>query len=950
MSRSMVDDPLFWIKEFEVTGTVNNNQYKCLCPCHAETNPSCVIYLDTQRFKCFSCDATGDLIDFFVFHLKASSRNTILVRMGMKSNIKGGKESVINPASVAGWHEDLLRNAKYIAALRTKGINLDTIRKYMLGYHSERVTIPIQARDGTFTNVRLWSPTDRQKKVINLEGMGKAAIFPIDCLDYNTIFIAEGELKALLLTQMGFPCICSGGGANTWKAEFTPEFAGKKVYIVFDIDPTGRSAAQRLCRELIKFTPHIYDILLPISTKEYPKGDITNYFVDLNHTKEDFEQLLAKAIQWTPGETEEKDYKIHKTSLAKSSLSQYHGKRIQTTAVVSAKDVAPYFAAEEFLVYCDKNKDYCSFCPIYHQPDDTPVKISDTDPITLSLINTTAERRAQALKIAAKIPNQCATCRFKVIKSRNVEEVRLIPSISIGDTEESHTVVHGYTIGHGIETNITYLFEGRAVAMPSTQQATLLINSAVATSDSLSNFLLTDENYLLLKDNFQPSDNSESLDNLLAKFADIYSDLEANVTRIYQRTDLHIFYDLVYHSCLYIPFQNKNIKGWVEGLVIGDSGQGKTDAVERLMAHYGLGEKVDCKGVTTAGLLGGLADNNGRYFVSWGTITLNDRRLVVLEEVKGMSKEVLATMTEARSSGVVTLVKIEKAKSFARTRLLWLSNPRSDRQIGSYNFGVETIKELVGSLEDIRRFDFAMVVASGEVSTKDFVNILESDRPKKKHTHTNILCKTLILWAWSRKPENIIITKDAEKEILEQSNKFSEIYSSNIPLVEPSDMRLKFTRLATAAAARVFSTDNGTNLIVKKSHVQFVAEFLDRIYSSSVCGYKNYSLLVKGESQLHNVEEIKKLLLSQAFAKDMIRCLLEAQAVSAQNFTDWTSCSRETAQDIVSTLVRNGALKRVRSIYVKSSSFIIFLKELQKENLDAPEFTKNLENNKNTGF
>lgn len=37
-----------------------------LCPIHEETNPSCSVYADGEKTKCFSCGASGDCIDWYV--------------------------------------------------------------------------------------------------------------------------------------------------------------------------------------------------------------------------------------------------------------------------------------------------------------------------------------------------------------------------------------------------------------------------------------------------------------------------------------------------------------------------------------------------------------------------------------------------------------------------------------------------------------------------------------------------------------------------------------------------------------------------------------------------------------------------------------------------------------------------------------------------------------------
>jgi hypothetical protein len=315
---------------------------------------------------------------------------------------------------------------------------------------------------------------------------------------------------------------------------------------------------------------------------------------------------------------------------------------------------------------------------------------------------------------------------------------------------------------------------------------------------------------------------------------------------------MHLVYDLVYHSVLYVPFQGRSYKGWVEGIVIGDSSQGKSETIKYIMQHYGLGEKLDAKNATNAGLLGGLQETTRRWFISWGVITLNDRKLVALDEIKGMSTDTISKLTDARSSGVVELSKIEKAKTTCRCRLIWISNPRSERQLSTYNYGVEAIKELIGALEDVRRFDIGIAVASGDVPDK-VINTKQSDRPLVEHRYKTDLCRDLILWAWSRTADKVRFEPEAMDAILQSAIELGAKYSSMIPLVEPADQRLKMARLSAALAARLFSTDEtGETLVVHAAHVKVVHKAIDRIYSSKSFGYDDYSALVKGEGKLED--------------------------------------------------------------------------------------------------
>jgi hypothetical protein len=42
----------------------SGNTYKCKCPFHEDSTPSMVIYVDTNSFFCFGCQAAGDTAKF----------------------------------------------------------------------------------------------------------------------------------------------------------------------------------------------------------------------------------------------------------------------------------------------------------------------------------------------------------------------------------------------------------------------------------------------------------------------------------------------------------------------------------------------------------------------------------------------------------------------------------------------------------------------------------------------------------------------------------------------------------------------------------------------------------------------------------------------------------------------------------------------------------------------
>lgn len=912
------------LEEYGIEGELKNGEFLTLCPYHRDTNPSCSINLEKEKFRCFSCDAKGSFINFLATVTKTS-------RAVIRRHLEGTKNftSDISMKLILKWNETLLNSKASLNHLAKKGISLKTVKEFHLGYDGKRITIPIPNGNGDIIDVRRWLPSAKTKKMLSIKGHGGSMLFPFKHLESKIVIITEGELKALLFRELGFFAVSATSGSGTWLDEWGVFFKDKKVFLCYDLDRAGFIGAQKAAQSVYRYTSEIFKIVLPLDRKKYPKGDITNYVVDEKQT--DIKALMKKAEKWEPLIEQEKfDDKIHKVSLHSCTKAKYFDKIIETKVVVSAKDTAPFIVPQHVKVSCSKDQEVCAFCSCLKQSE---FKIPKTHPVILELVNTSTKGQAQAIRKIAKIPKSCKSSFFTILKAMNVEEIRLIPQISISNNDSEHAVRKGFFIGHGLETNADYKIRARVTVQPDTQHATLVIYEAEPAIDNLSVFSLKTN----LK-RFQPKEwTIKSIDK---KLKEIYLDLECNVTKIYQRSNLHFFYDLCYHSVLYVPFQGQKIKGWVEGLVVGDSGQGKSETSIQLQKHYKLGERIDVKSCSIAGLIGGLQETAKRWFITWGIIPLNDKRLVVLEEVKGIPQEVIGKLTEVRSSGVAEISKVEKSRTNARVRLIWVSNPRTDRQVLSYNFGVEAIKELIGNLEDIRRFDFAIVLTSSDVDKK-WINMALSERPKVDHLYTSELCQQLILWGWSRKPEQIIMTPDATKEILKQASNMGSKYTSRIPLVESADQRLKLARLSTALAVRTFSTEDNEKIIVRKCHVEYVAKFLEDTYSSGAFGYLDYSNMIKRETTIGEKDEIIARLKNLPFAKSVVEAFLNTQIISVFDIIDWTGGEIDDCRSLVGLLVRNNAIKRSGRGYSKNQAFIALLKALKMEDLEnETSFTK----------
>lgn len=911
--------------EYEFAG---DDEVKVRCPFHDDKSPSNHINLVKRLFKCQTsgCDAKGDFISFLSRALN-TTRTTVLADLGTRYALDETKS--IEPEVVERYHAAIWQNQFFIKELHSRGIDEKLIRKYRIGFYRDRITIPIPNEAGTFVNVRRYLPgAPGADKMRNTKGRGRIRLFPIKQLSFDTVCVCAGELKAILaahqLNRHGIGAISATGGEGNWDASFNGLFKGKTVYVIFDVDEEGQKGAKNVLTQLYRAADCVHNIVLPLDRNVFPHGDINDYCgPEINKR---LKPLIDKAEEWEPSltkrdwNTEPIDVELNVATHASSA-----GKRIRLKAVASAAQEASYTIPKTIAVYCPRDQNECSVCPVFLASENDRHHIPSESPAILEMINSPKSIQRDAIMAGLGVPLTCKPSIFEPEEFYNIEDVRISPGLEISSRAIERVMQPAYCIGDQIELNATYELVGRMHPHPKTQQSTLLISKYTATKDALSCYSPDDVESLTI---FQPK--SWTIDSMSDCLNTIYDDLGTNITRIFQRQQLHLAIDLAYHSPLLVPFDGKVIKGWVEVLVVGDSSQGKSDTAMGLMEHYGLGEKVECKNATVAGLLGGLQSMGGRWFVTWGVIPTHDQRLVVLEELKGTSPEVISKLTDMRSSGIAEIPKIEKRRTRARTRLIALSNARSDRQLSSYNFGVDAIKELIGALEDIRRFDYCLLVSERDIDPEK-LNQLRRSTPPVPHQFTSKLCHELILWAWTLDPEQIKWEDAATIAILDESQKLCSTFTEAIPIVDKGSMRYKLARLAASLACRTFSNE-GKDLLIRKCHVDYIARLLHEVYSSNTFGYADFTESIRIKNTLTDEKVIKRQLKQVPFPVDFAKQILHTDYIELTDIQDWCGWERREAQVLLSVFVRKHALVRQRRAYRKTPAFITMLKMMLEGN------------------
>lgn len=917
----------------------SDHEVRCKCPVHADNTPSVSLNTDKNLWICHAatCDAKGDIVSLLAY-IAGAERREVLAELKDRYDIE--TVASLDPRIVEQYASKIQDAGPLLKALHDRGLTDDMIRRAKLGFHQGRIMIPVFDEQRRVLNIRKYLPgAPGPEKMRNTKGYSQPRLYGIETLEHDRVWILGGELKALLVGEMLFEdkvgacAVTAGEGA--WDANWNRLFRDKKVFICMDVDLGGIKAARKIA-SILHNIAEVYIIDLPLDLEKHPKGDVNDFVGQEGGTRGDLLSLMDAADRFRLEKQDIQELERRDVSLNQAIQPHNIAQPLRFKGLLVALERTPYLVPKKVAVSCTRDQPNCGVCPIAAISPDDPatgiveVQIQPHVDGILDLISAPKNRLQDAIRDSLGIP-KCSAVEFKTRSHYSVRDVRVGPQLSLHDDSSDSVVYPGFVLEDGIDLNVPYSFEGICYPHPKDQSAVLLISAASEDSTSLTTFEPTTEQMEELQV-FQPEEWTR--ESIHARLDEIYRDLEANVTGIYHRRGLHLAVDLTYHSVLLAKYDGREFNCWVNALVLGDSSQGKTETTQRLRDHYGLGERIDCKNASAAGLIGGLQQMGNRWFISWGAIPLHDQRLVILEELKGIPVEVIGRMTDMRSSGIAEIPKIEHRKARARTRLLAISNPRSTRQVTGYSFGVLAIEELIGGLEDVRRFDLAYLVSSAQVSANE-INKLAGSRPSVEHKYSSELCRRLVLWAWTRKPSDIVFEDESAPS--ECASHLCSKYSETIPLVDRGTARFKIARLAIALATRTYSVDRLGRVVVRRAHVEYVASFLDNLYSDPIFGYAEYSAAKSRASKITDEGAVIRHIRAMKYPADFVEACSGAETIVPSDIMDWCEVDKDEAQRLLSLLVRKRCLRRDGRVYRKTQGFITLMKSLELHNFKDQE-------------
>jgi hypothetical protein len=609
-----------------------------------------------------------------------------------------------------------------------------------------------------------------------------------------------------------------------------------------------------------------------------------------------------------------------KLSLSETLKAEHYKKQIEVSCVVVGKNVSPYSIPRTIVITAVEHAS-CKSCDKLRGKT---ITIENDNPDLLKFINITSSKMFSVIKEILRIKCKFA---YEVTEVQNVERI-FITSKAGSKTKTDFGTYTSYFVGYGLKTNIVYNLQGYTTVDPLDQTATHIFTKATKIKSDIDSFHLTG---VIKKELNEFAINKPSAEKIYDYLERLYDYYASNITRIYNRFDLHLAVDLVFKSPLSFRFGNEYIyKGWLDAMIVGDTRCGKGFVAEKLLNYFGVGEVISGDNVSYSGLVGGLQHYNGHWVVTWGKLPLNDKGLVIIDEASEIKTQDWSRLSRVRSEGIAEIVKIHTQITNARTRLLFLANPIS-KTVADFSYGIQAVPNIIKMPEDIARFDFVLVVAHNEVSMQE----INKFKPMVTSMHSNTLEQELILWIWSKKDNDIKFSSKAVRLVYELAIKLSKTYSFTIPLIQGENIRVKLAKIAVCFAGRVYSNiEKGKILYVKEVHVECAFIFFNLIYKKVASGYYAMSQMDKSFdiTYVAGFKKIKSYFNTFRNKEELCKCLLTNNNISVVDISEHLNQPKEIAREIISKLLENYCVIKKHTYYVKTPQFTEWLKKeiLQK--------------------
>lgn len=822
---------------------------------YKETRPSAHVNTLEGLFHCKACNTGLSELQFIEKVLGCEYPQARKLQLAFSTD-----------ETLAEWDECVALTSETKQRALALGISEEVIEELKIRtpappYRQDIISFPVFMFDHLI-DIRNYDP-GHQPKIRSRKDALSGLIIPFDLwrdTDPSKItLICAGEKDMAIARSNGFNAITITGGERALPLPLE-YFRDRKVAICYDHDETGIEGAKNLANKLLKYAKEVKVVTNFHEVCKEKGEDITDFFMKYKKTRTDLIQYIKNTPTYEYTELEKKKAELPIVTLQQASTPRYINQLVKTNIQVVAT-MDQVFTVPTSVI-AEKTR-LSGVNDTLEQGAIREWKLTDdnvADLLHLIDNNFKEEQIKDNLKTRMYIPAKERNILIKRLAEETVYKACVTDLFETQDMDAQPMEYTCYSIGAKLESGKKYLVTHKIIPHPyKGQQLIMLITSAEQASDSVTNFKITPE----VKRNLDIFKNIETRTAeqkvaLIAKKVKGLLGYNGNDTLIQA-------IDLSYHTALAFNFGSfKNVRGYLETLVVGESRMGKSSTATALQKEYGLGAFVSLAGnsATIAGLVGGSNKTATGFQTRAGVIPQNHKGLIVFEELGKCAANVLAELTDIRSSNEVRIARVSGTMILpAWVRMITLTNTKhingQIKPIASYPNGISIITELVPTAEDIARYDLMVVL--GDRGNSNINPLWEPEQPFPTEAY-----RTRIRWIWSRTPEQIIFTDTVKQAIIREANALNEEFECHIKIFGTECWK-KICRLAIAIAGYCVSTDETyENIVVTSTHVTAAVNFLRKIYDNPVFKLREY---VQHEKLFSTTDEEAVVLLQDIWNK-----------------------------------------------------------------------------------
>ena len=874
--------------------------YAC-CPFHMEKTPSFTVNQSTGEWYCHAGCGGGAEKEFIAKYFDVS---TEVAKHAVEYWEKNGKLPFPTEDYIDKCHEALCNMPQELEELYVFGWTKEELARLRIGYDDGRITIPVKSRTGYYVNVRRYLPVHRRvagsnnAKCMNIKKLGQKRYYPYEAFDEQKIYVVEGEKDCISARSQGLNAVTSTGGSAIPTDEILL-FKDKDVVLMLDTDSVGK-------RNVKNYIALLRGIAKSISIVDLPVKDFAEYYKEYHNADIDQFTRDYQEVQQAEESVEAVD-----TTLVRSEFTENLNTWVKLNKM-SVVGVEPkiYTIPTRLKVVC-KNASCSKPCPLSFSNNPDTAQYIDVDPRQmLQFIDSSDAAQDTFLR---KIFG-CKSVQAEPVDYTNCQKVIFQESASFIDgleesSFESRYGIYMYT-DFRLNATLKYNFEACRVTDPRSQQNYYVIRSA----ENLATLRpVVDET------SFEKFRKVAQESNSMMELLNTHYREWMPALAIEGRVDLFGALILTYCSVTEIPWQAGIIKGWLDTMVIGDTRTGKSQMAQRLVKTLGMGGYINGENARRTGVIGGVQRFGDSWVITWGAIPMNDRGLLIIDEASGLDVDDIKDLSSTRSSGAVTLNKIVKGEARARTRLIWLSNPRSGRNLSDFYWkGYGAFQEFIPVAEDQARFDLVLTAAREDI---DVLDGIESETQPKIEPWVDLFNA-----AWGIPAEDIIFPKDFRAKVREVAHKLNDEYGGG-PLVVGVAVHEKLLRLTCATAVLCGDIYEG-KLKVNEKHLEWAYEFLKMTLEKESFSYADYIREFKRaqSKKTENIQFIRGLLA----VHPALRVLLSSSSFKGFQFQEILGIDRSDSAKIMSDLITRGLLRPVsNATYVPDKLLMEIAKQME---------------------